>query len=173
MTIAPPPYPSRRWRPLAAIMLALSIFGYSVKLWHDRAPLLQREYLWTYARLSLPEMPLWKTFTVIKRGETLALPSDSGTFTREQAYLVRPAFHHWLRDTIYEGRALPEVLLIPIVVSATAFCLLLFCALAWDRSANRASRDGRLIRGPRLVSHWRWNLRTLFKRKSAFYIETR
>lgn len=168
-----PTYPPRPWRPLVALLVSLVALGYFTHLWQQRAPLLPREYLVDYVRLSLPAIPGWNRYEVVWYGNRLALPTDEGEFTRSRELVDRPQFGSWLKANIYEGKTLPWVLFWPLVGSGLVLIPSLWIAMKLGNEATRQARDGRLLRGPHLVSHWRFNLPTLFRRKGAFYIETR
>ena len=65
------------------------------------------------------------------------------------------------------------VLWLQIACGAVVFVSLVIGAAYLDQSAQLETWNGRVLRGPRIVSRWRWNLRTRGKRKNAFYLETR
>lgn len=169
-----PQYPPRPWlRPLVALLVSLVALGYFTHLWQQRAPLLQAEYLVDYVRLTFPQVPGWTKYEVVWYGKRLALPTDEGEFERSYESVDRAEFGSWLQANIYAGETLPWVLFWPLVGSGLVLIPSLWLAIRFGDEATREARDGRLLRGPHLVSHWRFNLPTLFKRKGAFYIETR
>ncbi len=156
----------------AAILITLGAFGYFVHLWRQRAPLLQAFYLSSYIRTALPPIPFWNQYTVVMNGKEMALPDDQGTFYAKSVKLSSESFNSWLKTEIYDNRPLYSVLRWPLIGFGCIFVLLLYFGGKLDRSVNSEARDGRLIRGPKIISHWRWNLRTIGKPRH-FYIETR
>lgn len=166
-------YPPRPWRIWLAMAIGVASFAFFTHLWKQRAPLLEGEYITDYIRLSLPAIPGWNKYELVYKGEYLALPTDTGHLVRSNEHVDRQKLQAWLRANIYEGKALPLVLLWPLLETALIFLPCVTLAIRLTRAANREARDGRLLRGPRLVSHWRFNLRSLFRRKGGFYIESR
>lgn len=171
-------YPPRPWRIWLAMAFGVASFAFFTHLWKQRAPLLQGEYIADYIRLSLPAIPGWNQYELVyardnAEGKYLALPTDTGHLVRSKERVDRQKLQKWLRANIYDGKTLPWVLFWPLCGTALLFFPALVLAIRLTRAANRDARDGRLLRGPRLVSGWRFNLRSLFKRKGGFYIETK
>lgn len=168
-----PQYPPHPWRIWLAMALGLASFTFFTHLWKQRAPLLQGEYVTDYIRLSLPAVPGWNQYELVYKGDYLALPTDTGHLVRRYERVDRDKLKAWLLANIYDGKTLPWVLFWPLSGTGLIFLPSLIVAIRLTRKANREARDGRLLRGPKIVSHWKWNLRTLFRRRGAFYIETK
>lgn len=153
--------------------LGVGAFCFFTHLWKQRAPLLQREYITDYVQLSLPAIPGWNKYELVYKGDYLAVPGDTGHLVRSHERVDRQKLQTWLRSNIYDGRTLPWVLFWPLCGTGLLFFPSLVLAIRLTRAANREAREGRLLRGPQLVSRWRFNLRSLFKRKGGFYIESK
>jgi type IV secretory pathway TraG/TraD family ATPase VirD4 len=69
-------------------------------------------------------------------------------------------FAAWLRSNIYSGRSLAAVLHWPLSAFDICFVGLVFAGAQLDRKQDAAARNGRLLRGPHLVSRWRFNQNT-------------
>jgi hypothetical protein len=138
-----------RWAPLLALLLSLGFFGFLVSLWLDQATPLERHYLLDYARqqFGIGRIPL------ITPKDSMPLP--------------------WLRDSLYGGQDIQHLLLWQILAGIAVAFFLLFLARQYESARLEEQANGKVIRGPRLVSHRQFNFRTIFKRKGAFYIETR
>lgn len=136
-----------RWAPIAALLLSLCLFGCSVKVWMGRATPLERENLVDYAR------------------QQFGMSRIPGISPKTPLPLS------WMRETLYGGKDIQLVLFWPLVVSGIGTFALLLLARAHESRQEDQELNGKVLRGPRLVTHWQFNLRTLFKRKGAFYIE--
>jgi hypothetical protein len=174
---ASPSYPARAWRPLAGLAVSLIAGTVYIFAWRAHADLLPREYLVDYARLQLPPLPIdalekrWK-YDEILNGAVLAIPSESGMFTCAKfTPNSREFFRDWLQKHVYDGKPLWRVLLWPLIATGLTLLSLMAWAVKSHQDANRESRNGRLLRGPRLVTHREWNRCT--KAKEGFWIETR
>jgi hypothetical protein len=154
------------------MLLSLCALGYFVHVWRAHAPLMQAFYLPTYIRTTLPAIPFWNHYSVLMTGSEKARLDDAGDFVPRSRKENHDELGAFLRENVYEGRSLYSVLRWPLIGFAIVFLLLTPLGGKIDRGINSEARDGRLIRGPRIISHWRWNLRTLGK-PSHFYIETR
>jgi len=153
-----------------ALLLALAALIPLITLWQHHVPLPESYDLKAYALTQVPG-PFKHTYSVLEYGRNLAVPSDPGTFTLQTRAYDREKLHEWLRDNVYAGQPIWRVLRWPLA-GAGVVLLLLFPIGAWlEDRINREARDGRLIRGPQIVSHWRWNLRTWGKARN-FYVET-
>lgn len=158
---------------ILALLLSLASLGGFVHLWCLRAPLLESYYLPTYLRTTLPEVPFWRTYTILEtKNNVSALPSDEGELHPVSLKLGHDQLRNGLRDEIYGGRPLYSVLRWPLMGFIVVLVTLMRFGALLDRSINSEARDGRLIRGPRIISHWLWNLKIPRKRRGLF-IETR
>ena len=66
-----------------------------------------------------------------------------------------------LRGVIYHGRSIPELFKGAFVSFASTLFVLLCVSLILDRTHEAQSRNGRRLRGPRIVNRWRFNLETM------------
>jgi hypothetical protein len=79
-----------------------------------------------------------------------------------------------LQQDIYEGKTVWSVLLWPIIGASLVLLLSMSLAFVFGRNESDEARNGRLLRGPRLISQWRFLLPMLFNKKNrGFYIETK
>lgn len=78
----------------------------------------------------------------------------------------------WLRLRHYQLEWW-RMLEVPFILGGSIFLCMLLLGSMLDSRSNRLARAGTLIRGPRLISWWRFNLPTLLRRKKGFYIESR
>jgi type IV secretory pathway TraG/TraD family ATPase VirD4 len=72
--------------------------------------------------------------------------------------MLRPeGFARWLRVHIYDGRTLAGLLRWPLGGFGILLFLLVLTGARLDRIHDRKARDGRRLRGPGLISRWRFN----------------
>lgn len=136
---------------------------------------LERFYFPTYVRLSLfPDLPSLpklghkagsgKSFLVVLVGQN---PLTDKTIAGPLAQMsirdlpLQPdRFAEWLRTNIYDGHTLFEALHWPL--SGFAVCLIAFVVVGsrLDGRHDAEARNGRLLRGPGLISRWRFNWQT-------------
>lgn len=138
-------------RSLAVVILAIlgTAIG-SMRLWWLNAPRMESRYLWDYVRLTIamPRIPFWPyRLETVQHLPITALP-----------------------EAVYGGRPLCVVLLWPLIATITVGIVGLFLSVIFG---DAGGQQDRVIRGPRLVTHRQFNFRTIFKRKGAFYIETK
>jgi type IV secretory pathway TraG/TraD family ATPase VirD4 len=72
-----------------------------------------------------------------------------------------PVLYRNLRGVIYQGRSIPELFKGAFVSFGSTLFVLLCVGLILDRTHEAESRNGRRLRGPRIVSRWRFNLETM------------
>lgn len=139
----------RQANPLAvALMLTLAAAIGSMRLWWLHATRMEQRYLLDYCRFTLG-MPSWHWWPY--RIETVQhLPISV------------------LPDTVYGGRPLYLVLLWPLV--ATAVVGIAGFVIAAMLSSGDRSQQGKVIRGPKIISNFEWWLSQI-GRKKGFYIE--
>lgn len=155
---------------LFGFVLALGCGIGMIRIWLQLADPLQHFYFWPYVRTTLfadvPHLPSrthrFPTFTIVE---------SAGKPLTESAYQTNPTmpirlhqldlqprlFASFLRTGIYQGRSLPGVLRWPLI--GFGICLFSFVGVGvWlDRSHAAETREGRLLRGPYLVSRWAFN----------------
>jgi hypothetical protein len=143
-----------------------------IRLWVKSAPPLQQFYFLTYVRTTLfadlPTLPskhgTGSSFDVVFVGSYLAnedlLKHPSGPVSVRRLSLKPSAFGVWLQRYIYSNRSVATVLRWPL--AGFGICLVAFVAAGafLDHSHNKEARNGRLLRGPGLISRWRFNWRT-------------
>lgn len=66
-----------------------------------------------------------------------------------------------LRGVIYRGRSIPELFEGAFVSFGSTLFVLLCVGLILDQTHESQSRNGRRLRGPRIISRWRFNLETM------------
>jgi hypothetical protein len=69
-------------------------------------------------------------------------------------------FHAWLRDHIYNGRELPELLQVPLMIWCCLAPLLIGLGVALDFQRRKRAREGQLLRGGELLSVAEFNRTT-------------
>ena len=162
------------WRIIGAFVVAIVAFLWFTTLWKSQAPTLQREYLTDYIRLSVLDWRLSSRYVVIYAGTRVATLSDTGTLVRRYEKRTSAAWKAWLQQDIYEGKSLAYTLRWPLDGAGAILLLLLVLAARRERRARQRARDGRLLRGPELISHWKFNRKLWFnKRNRGFYIEAK
>lgn len=143
-----------------------------IRLWVKFAPPLEQFYFAAYVRTSLfadlPTLPSrhgrGNSFEVVFVGPYLAnehlIMHPNGPVTVKRLALKPRAFATWLQRYIYRGQSLGTTLRWP--VAGFGICLIMFVAAGsfLDRAHNKEARNGRLLRGPGLISRWRFNWRT-------------
>lgn len=135
----------KQYAPLVAIGSALAaLFGF-VHLWAKQAGI-QGLYIYDYARLTLgiPSFPAWRY-----RIETV----------QHMPIAVIPQ--------IYGYQPLYSVLLYPLAAAFLVCVLSLFTVAAL--SGGAVFPQGRVLRGPKVISNWAWKWRLMGKKK-GFYI---
>src|SRR6202012_1679769 len=85
------------------------------------------------------------------------LAAGSPRLTVKLVRLQPAVFHTWLAAQV-SPESLSEFLRPALTASGISFGLLLFLGAWLDRRRNDAAKNGRLIRGPRLVSRFVFNL---------------
>lgn len=125
---------------------------------------LERFYIPTYIRLTIFgnfSLSALKhkdpTFQAVFVRDCLATAVSSGSFQIREIPVKPGVLAAWLRTNIYSRRTAAEVLRCPLIAFGFCFTGLVFVGARLDRKHDAAARDGRLIRGPRLVSRWRFN----------------
>ena len=167
----------RRWPAyrFLGLILALASALLLVRLWLRLALPLEQFYFPVYVRgtllPNLPTIPFHghgiaseSAFHVVFFGRYVAtdemLPHPPGPLSIRIVRLNRAGFIAWLREHIYHGRTLMQTLRWPL--AGFGFCLVLFVAggAYLDHAHNLEARNGRRLRGPGLISRWRFNWRT-------------
>jgi type IV secretory pathway TraG/TraD family ATPase VirD4 len=162
-------FPVWRFLGLATALVCGSFF---IRLWVKFAPPLEQFYFPAYVRTSLfadlPTLPSkhgsGSSFNVVFVGSHVAneqlLEHPNGPLNVRRLSLKPRAFGVWLEQYIYGGRSLAALLHWPL--TGFGICLIGFVVTGAfiDRANNKQARNGRLLRGPGLVSRWRFNWRT-------------
>jgi type IV secretory pathway TraG/TraD family ATPase VirD4 len=162
-------FPVFRFLGLGAALLCGFLF---IRLWVRSAPPLESFYFPTYVQTTLfadlPTLPSrhgnGSLFDVVFVGPYLAneqlLEHPKGPVRVRRVALKPPVFGVWLHRYIYHNRSLATVLRWPL--AGFGICLIWFIGAGafLDRSHNKEARNGRLLRGPGLISRWRFNTRT-------------
>jgi hypothetical protein len=133
---------------------------------------LERFYFPAYVRLTpfsdFPSLPQLgrrsedvRSFPVIFVGRYLAtsdeLKQPRGPLAIRNVALRPEGFETWLRIHIYGGRTLAGVLRWPLSGFGITSLLLVLTGASFDRAHDREARNGRRLRGPGLISRWRFN----------------
>ena len=137
------------------------------------APVLESYYLPQYLRLTiLPELPRLpgngirsgggrRDYQVVFVGSRVATEWPSvplaGPLSVRTVRVAPSAFAQWLRDHIYGGRSVAQLLRWPLRFSALTLIVFVGLGFYLDREYDSVARHGRRLRGPALLSRWRYN----------------
>lgn len=160
---------------LTGLVFALACGVLFIRLWVKLAASLEQFYFATYVKgalfSDLSRMPLHRrglssgeAFHVAFLGPYIAtddlLRDPPGPLSVRIVRLNPDGFHTWLQQHVYHGRTLTQTLRWPL--GAFGFFVVLFVSAGagLDRAHNLEARNGRRLRGPGLISRWRFNRRT-------------
>lgn len=161
---------------LLALAAGLGCSWLGLKMWEFAAGPLPAFYLPAYVRLSVTPSPLRAHFTLGKLrsagtafpilfvGRTVAtealLPHLSGAVSVHTMTVDREEFYGWLKTNIYSGKSPMQALRKPLYFGETI--LVIFFLIGWhfDSRQRSKARKGKLLRGPSLISRWRFNWQT-------------
>jgi hypothetical protein len=147
-----------------------------VAFWKVFQEPVRAHYLKTYIKVSLPhtksEKP--KRFVLLTTGQTSALQacrnsdafltrSDAGDGLENAGRCVlwsrsKPVAS-WLRNAIYGGQSLTQWLRVPLMAWGVVGLCLVFAGGGYDSRQRERARNGIQLRGPELVSRWKFNRR--------------
>lgn len=151
-----------------ALILSFAALVWFIRIWQRNAPVVQRYDLFSYLRTTLPEIPLLHDYTLVTRGNYLAVSTDTDELRLSSGKYDHDKLRGYLQTNVYDGRLLVGVLRWPLA----GFGLVLIVGILAGGWMDRRRTEDRVLRGPRLISKWRWNWGTWGRRK-GFYIETR
>jgi type IV secretory pathway TraG/TraD family ATPase VirD4 len=160
-----------------AVLLAAACSVVTASLWCSVVGPLKPFYLVRYARLSLlsstprADYSINKsfrqqapTFDVLFVGNSVATTANLSQLagqTSVRSFAMEPkAFCAWLKQNIYEGRTAIETIHVPLYLAETYLCLFFFAGYCLDTRKRRKARNGLTLRGPGIVSRWRFNQKT-------------
>jgi hypothetical protein len=147
----------------------------AVRVWMRHAPVLESFYMPRYLELTvLPELPRlpqkgmptsgWRQYQVLFVGRLVATEEptvqSTGRLSIREVPFTRQGFADWLQDHIYGGRTVAEVLAWPLRAFGCALLILVGTGFYLDREHDAIARNGRLLRGPGVLSRWQFNRRT-------------
>lgn len=138
---------------IAGIIMSLAALVWFFRLWQKHAPFVQSHDIWTYARVTGPAVPFWKSYRILMNGRDFAIPSDQGTFYFESRIVPHGWLRQFLREQVYSDQPIWRVLLWPL----GGFGVVLIALVGAGTYLDRKQGKDRLIRGPELVSRWKWN----------------
>ena len=130
----------------------------------------EQEDLAAYIRVSLLDIPFRHTYTVIETPSgTVAAASATGVLYRKTKRWNRQQLKANLQSYVYQ-RPLWRVLQRPLL----GFLVVMVLLGRLGHNLDSRNNGARLIQGAPIVSHWRWNWPTLFRKSPRdFYIETK
>jgi hypothetical protein len=147
----------------------LAVFGIMPVLagWHALQPPISRFYLGQYVVSYLSGTPIGTVATffrgskqhkyrvLVQDGHLLSEPGPE-TAHRISVHIVEmkspTAFHAWLREHIYGGRPLFELMRVPVAAWLSFSVLMLSIGGLLDFRRRQRSREGKRMRGPELLS---------------------
>ncbi len=144
-----------------------------VAVWNAFQEPVRAHYLKTYIRVSLPhtrsEKP--KRFVLLTTAHTSALQACRNS----DAFLTRSDEEHglenagwcvlwsrskpvasWLRNAVYGGQSFTQWLRVPVMVWAGVGLCLVCAGGTYDSRQRERARNGIQLRGPELVSRWKF-----------------
>lgn len=157
------------------LLLALVCGFLFIRVWLKLASPLERFYFADYLKDALfPEFPTLPLHRRTLRNATAFQVVFSGKYVATDESMNRPVgpisihtlelnsspFQVWLREHIYRDQTLVVVLKWPLIGFGACLVLLVAGGARLDRTHNREARNGRRLRGPGLISRWRFNWRT-------------
>lgn len=160
---------------VAALFLAVAVTVGFIWLRVRYASALQQFYLSAYARLAitnrLPKLPRpageddRQPFAMVFVGDYLANPAlleqpNAGALAVRIVKLEPATFERWLFEHVFDQQSLREWVKPELHLSFVTALILVGLGSWLDRRRNNSAKAGRLIRGPRLVSRFVFNLRT-------------
>jgi hypothetical protein len=151
----------------AALILSFAALVWFVHIWQRTAPIVKRYDLSSFLRTTLPAVPFWDNYIVAMHGTYLADSNDTDAVLSSEKG-DHDKLHDWLQANVYDGRSLAGVLRWPLA----GFGIVLIAGMALGGWMDRRRVEDRVVRGPRLISKWRWNW-PIWGRRRGLYIETR
>lgn len=163
-------WPRKPWFSWIAIALSLAVLCYLVNVQKRFMAPVEQEDLAAFVRVTLPAVPLWRTYTVIETPDgVVASTVDSGVLYRQSRRWDRQQLKGLLRSYVYR-RPLWRVLQWPLL----GFLVVLVLLGRLGHKLDSRNNGERLIQGAPIVSRWRWNLPLLFRKSQrGFYIDTK
>ena len=167
---------------LAGVLAVVSIVP-TLAVFQTQQDPVRAHYLKTYLRLSL--LPHWKagkpqkflllmamngtraSASACDASTRLLLPSPTGNLTSEvvetagKCVLTAPPgeMKAWLRGAVFEGQTCTQFLAEPLTIWAVIAALCLLIGGLCDAHRKQRARQGVKVRGPELVSRWKFNRR--------------
>ena len=162
-----------------ALLLAIACSAVTIYVWSSIVGPLKPFYLMRYARLSLVsgtpradysinrsfgQQSRTPMFEVLVVGTSVATTANLSQLSGQrsiQHFAMEPkAFRDWLKQNIYESRTAVETVHVPLYLTETYLCLFFLAGTCLDTRKLRKSRHGLTLRGPGIVSRWRFNCKT-------------
>jgi hypothetical protein len=151
-----------------------------VAVWNAFQEPVRAHYLKAYVKVSLPhtksEKP--KRFVLLTTGHSGSAPEVPRTCQNDDAFLARGGEENglenagrcvlwsrskplaaWLRNAIYGGQSPKQLLHVPLVAWGVVGLCLICAGGAYDSRQRERARNGIQLRGPELVSRWKFNRR--------------
>jgi hypothetical protein len=167
-----PQYPQPPWQLAVPFVAAVLVFTGAIEGQKQFWPLLQREYLTTYASLSVNMPHSAAQPAVFNAHGQLATLADTGVLHREKRVIAGPAqFRTWLEINVYQGKSVWRFLWLPELCALLAFVPLLLWAMRSSQNAAKDAWDGKVKRGASIISHRQWNW-LIPRKQKGFYIES-
>jgi hypothetical protein len=154
---------------LASLVISLILGGCFIYLWKAKAANpLEQFYFWRYCWLTLtadgPTLPHArpvKEYPAVFAGEFLATSAmiavPPGPIQIRKIHLAPEAMRKLLQANIYGGYTFWGALRYPLAGFFVCFLPLMVFGFRLDRKRNESARNGRVLRGPKYVSRWRFN----------------
>lgn len=161
---------------LLAFGAALFTLWLALNSWMQRALPLQSTYIMSYLRVSCYDPgALFKYRVVLTSDGYMATLEDHGEFivAAEKVWDV-PRYKEFLRDQVYGGQTIWQVLQTPFIMATLVLVAGFAFGSVYDNRRNSGARHGRLIRGPQVISKWKFNMPFwLGRKKKGMYIDSK
>ncbi len=161
---------------LLGLVCAIACSYLTIQTWQwSRSPL-EEFYFTKYAWLSVTPnlshahfainrgLPPTRSFAVAFVGETVATEANfsrlRGMFQVRRFQMEPKAFQAWLRSHIYSGESLVQVACVPLYAAETFLVLFFLAGSCLDFRERSKARKGLILRGPGLISRFRFNRKT-------------
>jgi hypothetical protein len=167
-----PQYPQPPWQLAVPFVAAVLVFTGALEGQKQFWPLLARENLTTYAKLSVNIPHSGAQPVIFNASGQLATLADTGVLHREKRVIEDPAkFRAWLETNIYEGKSIWWLLWFPELLVFLALIPLMLWAVTSVQNAGKDAWDGKVKRGAKIISHRQWNW-LIPRKQKGFFIES-
>jgi hypothetical protein len=178
-------FPSRL--PIGLILgccLTLAIAPLTYSIWRHSQSTLESFYLGEYAKANfslsktlLSNRPITQQYYIVTIDGNYATPDTIRTAKPQQisgrfVSVQSRAFALWLKEVVYNGRTLGELIEVPILVWLFTGLVLVIAGGAIDFRRRLIAREGEQLRGPETMTVRQFNA-TIKRKERGFAIHTK